>query len=46
MVGGFLKLDGETATLVGGQRSDTKMGKYTPGQFDLTLEDNRGRTAT
>lgn len=45
VVGGFLKLDGETATLVGGKRFNTKMGRLTPDSFNLTLEDNRGRTA-
>lgn len=45
VIGGFLKLNGETATLVGGKRFNTKMGKLTPDSFDLLLEDNRGRTA-
>lgn len=45
VVGGFLKLDGETATLVGGARTNTKMGKLTPDSFDVTLEDSKGRTA-
>lgn len=45
VIGGFLKLNGETATLVGGKRFNTKMGKHTPDSFDLLLEDNRGRTA-
>jgi len=45
VIGGFLKINGETATLVGGKRFNTKMGKLTPDSFDVLLEDNKGRTA-
>ena len=44
VVGGFLKLDGKTRSLVGGKRVVTEMGKVTPRLFDLTLEDEKGRT--
>jgi hypothetical protein len=43
VVGGFLKLDGKTSSLVGGQRLVTDMGEVTPNRFDLTLEDEAGR---
>lgn len=46
VVGGFLKLDGKTASLTGGRRLVTDMGEVTPNRFDLTLEDEAGRTAT
>ena len=45
VIGGFLKIDGVTATIVGGKRVVTQMGQYTPDTFELTLEDNMGRTA-
>jgi hypothetical protein len=45
VVGGFLTLDGKTATLAAGRRIDTKMGKLTPERFRLRLEDQLGRTA-
>jgi hypothetical protein len=45
VIGGFLTLDGKTATLSGGRRVDTKMGRYTPESFKLVLEDRLGRTA-
>ena len=44
VVGGFLKLDGVTASLVGGQRIVNEMGEVTPRRFDLTLEDEAGRS--
>ncbi len=44
VVGGFLKLDGETASLIGGERVVTEMGKVTPRRFELTLIDETGRT--
>lgn len=44
VVGGFLKLGGVTASLVGGQRIVTEMGKVTPRRFDLTLIDEKART--
>jgi hypothetical protein len=43
VVGGFLKLNGETSSLVGGKRMVTEMGKVTPRRFDLTLVDEKGR---
>lgn len=46
VVGGFLRLDGETSTLTGGRRVVTKMGEWTPDTFALELEDRLGRTAT
>jgi len=45
VVGGFLMLDGEMATLTGGSRVNTRMGEVTPAAFSLLLEDDRGRTA-
>jgi len=45
VVGGFLRLDGQTSTLKGGQRIDTVMGEVTPRSFGLILEDELGRTA-
>jgi len=45
VVGGFLRLDGETSTLSGGTRMVTEMGALTPHTFRLSLEDQRGRTA-
>lgn len=45
VVGGYLKLDGKTSSLVGGKRVVTDMGEVTPRKFDLTLEDESGRTA-
>lgn len=44
VVGGFLKLDGETSTLAGGTRVVTRMGRLTPDTFRLSLEDQLGRT--
>jgi hypothetical protein len=44
VVGGFLKLDGVTSSLVGGRRLVTEMGAVTPRLFDLTLEDEQGRS--
>jgi hypothetical protein len=44
VVGGFLKLDGVTSSLVGGQRIVTETGEVTPRHFDLTLEDETGRS--
>jgi hypothetical protein len=44
VVGGFLKLGGKTASLTGGKRVVTEMGKVTPRRFDLRLEDADGRT--
>jgi len=44
VVGGFLKLDGETSSLVGGKRVVTEMGEVTPRRFDLTLVDEKGRS--
>ena len=44
VVGGFLKLDGVTASLCGGNRLVTEMGEVTPHLFDLRLEDTTGRT--
>ena len=44
VVGGFLKLDGVTATVVGGTRRVSAMGpNNTPSAFDLVLVDNAGR---
>lgn len=43
VVGGFLKLDGMTYSLVGGRRLVTEMGTVTPRRFDLTLIDEKGR---
>lgn len=45
VVGGFLKLGGETASLVRGRRLVTDMGDVTPRRFDLTLVDDKGRKA-
>lgn len=45
VVGGFLRLDGRTETVTGGKRIVTKMGQYTPDEFDVSLEDEAGRTA-
>jgi hypothetical protein len=45
VVGGFLTLDGNTATLAGGKRLVTQMGELTPRTFHLALEDRLGRTA-
>jgi hypothetical protein len=45
VVGGFLKLDGRTSTIVGGQRFDTVMGEVTPASFTVLLEDEAGRSA-
>lgn len=45
VIGGFLKLDGETATLVGGRRFNTSLNAVTAKSFDLLLEDDKGRTA-
>ena len=45
VVGGFLTLDGKTATLAGGSRVDTKMGSLTPDSFRMILEDKLGRSA-
>jgi hypothetical protein len=45
VVGGFLRLDGKTATLKGGRRVDTRMGKVTPDTFRMELEDTLGRKA-
>ena len=45
VVGGFLKLNGETSSLVGGSRVVTEMGAVTPRRFDLTLLDESGREA-
>ncbi len=45
VVGGFLRLDGKTATVTGGKRTVTRMGKYTPDEFVVSLEDELGRTA-
>lgn len=44
VVGGFLKKDGVTATLVGGERTNTQMGQYTPDSYDLVLKDSMDRT--
>jgi hypothetical protein len=44
VVGGFLKLDGVTASLTGGKRVVTEMGEVTPRRFDLTLIDQNERT--
>jgi hypothetical protein len=44
VVGGFLKRDGETSSLVGGRRLVTEMGGVTPRRFDLTLVDEKGRS--
>jgi hypothetical protein len=44
VVGGFLKLEGVTSSLVGGMRAVTDMGEVTPNRFDLTLVDETGRT--
>lgn len=44
VVGGFLKLEGVTSSLCGGKRVVTEMGRVTPTLFDLTLEDEKGRT--
>ena len=46
VVGGFLKLDGKMATLVGGRRYNTRLNHITAQEFDLELEDALGRTAT
>jgi len=46
VIGGFLKRDGVMSSLVGGARTNTKMGGLTPDSFELLLEDNLGRTAT
>jgi hypothetical protein len=43
VVGGFLKLKGETSSLVRGRRLVTEMGEVTPRRFDLTLIDEKGR---
>lgn len=45
VIGGFLKLDGEMGTLVGGRRFNTRMNAVTARTFDLLLEDDRGRNA-
>jgi len=45
VVGGFLRLDGRTASLAGGKRVVTKMGELTPDCFTLSLADELGRTA-
>jgi hypothetical protein len=45
VVGGFLRLDGRTETVTGGRRLVTQMGPYTPDLFDISLEDEAGRTA-
>ena len=45
VVGGFLRLDGKTATLAGGRRVETKMGSLTPDSFRMVLEDKLGRSA-
>jgi len=45
VVGGFLRLNGKTASLVGGERVVTRMGRYAPESFTLALEDELGRTA-
>lgn len=45
VVGGFLRLDGKTATVTGGKRIVTQMGKYTPDVFTVSLEDEAGRSA-
>jgi len=44
VVGGFLTLGGKTATLAGGTRIVTEMGRLTPNSFRLTLEDQLGRS--
>ena len=44
VVGGFLKRDGITASLIGGSRVVTEMGAVTPRRFDLTLTDEAGRS--
>jgi len=43
VVGGFLRLNSITSTLVGGSRLNTRMGPLTPERFDLQLEDELGR---
>jgi hypothetical protein len=43
-VGGFIKLDGKTSSIIGGKRVVTEMGDVTPRLFDLSLEDEMGRT--
>ena len=46
VVGGFLKLDGEMATLVGGGRRQTRLNDVTASRYTLDLEDEAGRRAT
>ena len=43
-VGGFIKLDGKTSSIIGGKRVVTEMGEVTPRLFDLALEDEMGRS--